>query len=42
MGRVPGNAGGHISKPSLRIDIIELRRLCRQPNYAEHFPQDSL
>jgi hypothetical protein len=27
--------GEHISQPSKRIDIDQLGRLCRAPNYAE-------
>ena len=26
MGRVPGNAGEHVSQPSLRVHVVELRR----------------
>jgi hypothetical protein len=32
-----GDASEHISEPGLRIDVVELRRLCRPPNYAERF-----
>jgi hypothetical protein len=37
------DAGEHIRKPGLRIDVVELSRLCRPPNYAERarFPQDA-
>jgi hypothetical protein len=37
------DAPEHVGKPSLRIDVVELGRLCRPPNYAEvaRFPQDS-
>jgi hypothetical protein len=40
---VISDAGEHIGQPSLRIDVVEFRRLCRSPNYAERacFPQDS-
>jgi len=33
--------GQHVSKPSLRIDVVHLAGLCRPPNYAEsgRFPQ---
>jgi hypothetical protein len=27
----------HIGQPGLRIDVVELGRLCRLPNYAEWF-----
>jgi hypothetical protein len=38
-----GHAGDDVGKISLRIEPVELRRLCRPPNYAEQtgFPQDS-
>jgi hypothetical protein len=32
---VVSDAGEHVGEPSLRVDIIELRRLCRIPDYAE-------
>jgi hypothetical protein len=37
------DASEHIGQPCLRIDVVELGRLCRPPNYAERacFPQDS-
>jgi hypothetical protein len=40
---VIGDPRQHIRQPGLRIDVVELRRLCRPPNYAERacFPQDS-
>ena len=30
-----GDPGQHVSEPGLRIDAVELGRLCRPPNYAE-------
>jgi hypothetical protein len=38
---VIGDACQHVGEPSLRINIVELGRLCRTPNYAEQarFPQ---
>ena len=38
-----GDPGQHLSEPGLRIDAVELGRLCRPPNYAErsgfpHYP----
>jgi hypothetical protein len=40
---VISDAGEHIGQPSLRIDVVEFRRLCRPPNYAgrTRFPRDS-
>lgn len=37
------DASEDVGQPCLRIDVVELRRLCRPPNYAEwaRFPQDS-
>ena len=32
-----GDAGEHVGEPGQRIDVIELCRLCRPPNYAERF-----
>jgi len=32
-----GDAAEHVGEPSQRIDVIELGRLCRRPNYAEQF-----
>jgi hypothetical protein len=32
-----GEPGERVGEPSLRIDAIELARLCRLPNYAERF-----
>jgi hypothetical protein len=29
------DAGKHIGEPGARIDVVQLRRLCRPPNYAE-------
>src|SRR5215475_1087580 len=29
------DAGEHVGEPGLRIDVVELCRLCRPPNYAE-------
>jgi hypothetical protein len=34
---VIGNPGEHIGDPGLRIDAVQLGRLCRHPNYAERF-----
>jgi hypothetical protein len=36
-------AGEHVGEPGLRVDLVELRGLCRPPNYAEWtgFPQNS-
>jgi hypothetical protein len=33
----------HVGEPGLGIDVVELGRLCRPPNYAEQtgFPQHS-
>ena len=31
------DASEHIGQPCLRIDVVELGRLCRPPNYAERF-----
>jgi hypothetical protein len=41
--REVGDPGEHIGKPGLRVDVVELSRLCRPPNYAElgRFPQIS-
>lgn len=38
-----GEASEHVRQPGLRIDVVELGRLCRSPNYAEpgRFPQIS-
>jgi hypothetical protein len=30
-----GDAGEDVGQPGLRIDVVEFRRLCRPPNYAE-------
>ena len=35
-----GDAGKHVGEPSQRIDVIELGRLCRLPNYAEWFGEE--
>jgi hypothetical protein len=35
VGQVLGNTGERIGQPSLRVHVVELRRLCRPPNYAE-------
>ena len=43
LGRMIRKTGQHVGEPSLWIDVIELRGLCRPPNYAEsgRFPQIS-
>jgi hypothetical protein len=37
------DASEHVGQPCLWIDVVQLGRLCRPPNYAERvrFPQDS-
>jgi hypothetical protein len=30
-----GDAGEHVSEPRLRVDVVQLGRLCRTSNYAE-------
>jgi len=30
-----GDAGEHVGEPGLRVDVVDLRGLCRAPNYAE-------
>jgi hypothetical protein len=39
--RVVGDAHEHVGEPGLRIDVVELGRLCRAPNYAARarFPE---
>ena len=32
-----GDTGKDVGEPSLRVDVIHFRRLCRPPNYAERF-----
>jgi hypothetical protein len=39
---VIGDAGEHIGEPSLWIDVVEFRCLCRAPNYAEWLRNDAL
>jgi hypothetical protein len=39
---VIGDPRQHIRQPGLRIDVVELRRLCRSPNYAERLWNDAL
>jgi hypothetical protein len=39
--RVIGDAAQDIGEPSLRVDVVELGRLCRSPNYAERAPFSS-
>jgi hypothetical protein len=31
------DAAEHVGEPGLRVDVVELRGLCRLPNYAERF-----
>jgi hypothetical protein len=33
--RVLGDPFENVGEPGLRVDVVELRRLCRLPNYAE-------
>jgi hypothetical protein len=40
--RLASDAGEHIGQPCLRVDLIELRGLCRPPNYAEWFERLSV
>jgi hypothetical protein len=35
--RYVGDAGEHVGQPGQWIDVVELGRLCRPPNYAERF-----
>jgi hypothetical protein len=37
LGGVIRQAGQHVGKPSLAIDVVELGGLCRPANYAEWF-----
>jgi hypothetical protein len=32
-----GDASEHVGEPGQRINVVELGRLCRPPNYAERF-----
>jgi hypothetical protein len=43
LGRMVRQLFEHVGEPGTRIDIVELARLCRPPNYAERigFPQHS-
>jgi hypothetical protein len=36
------DASEHVGQPCLWIDVIELGRLCRAPNYAERLWNDAL
>jgi hypothetical protein len=31
------DAGKHVGEPGAWIDVVQLGRLCRAPNYAERF-----
>jgi hypothetical protein len=43
LGGMIGQPCKNVGEPSARIDVVEFRRLCRLPNYAERagFPQHS-